>query len=263
MDYSLYLKRINAIHPLPATLETLEYLQYCHLLHVPFENLDIYYGTPIVLDTCNFYDKIVLRRRGGYCYECNGLFYGLLQWLGFDVRMVSCRVMTGRKMGQDFDHMALIVKIGDQEWLTDVGFGDFSIKPLLLAQQGPQKDGRADYYITSYGYVDGLKYKSVSRIKPNKKRLAPVYIFREEARELADFSEMNVYQQTSPSSHFTKQVICSQLTETGRLSLVSNRLITTNGTEKKEELLYGAEATGEVLQRVFGMAGIVPGVCTR
>src|SRR5215217_8652227 len=128
INYDLYLKRIGITNKLKPSLETLVQLQKQHLLHVPFENIDIYYGVRITLDPAALYDKIVLRNRGGYCYECNGLFHLLLQWMGFDSRMISSRVMTGKKTGEEFDHMALIVVIEEQEWLVDVGFGHFSSK---------------------------------------------------------------------------------------------------------------------------------------
>src|SRR2546422_1042983 len=107
MERAFYLERIKVDRNLSADKETLEYLQRQHLLHVPFENLDIYMGQPILLDVAQFYQKIVRDRRGGYCYECNGLFHDLLLSLGFDSRMVSCRVMNGKKVGPEFGHMAV------------------------------------------------------------------------------------------------------------------------------------------------------------
>lgn len=239
-------------------MATLEKLQYQHLLHVPFENLDIWNRIPIELDTAVFYDKIVNRRRGGYCYECNGLFHALLLHLGFQSRMISCRVANGKKLGQEFDHLALIVTLGKEEWLVDVGFGDFSVKPLLLGNSDRQYDGRSDYRFTPHKDDDGRLYTAVARSKHTTKRFSTVYIFRDTAYALADFEGMNQYQQTSPDSHFTRQLICSKLTETGRISLIGNRLVTTLGTEKEERLLYGPDACNEVLEKTFGMHHVLP-----
>ena len=69
-----YLDRIGLTRPITVNIEGLCQLQYAHLMRVPFENLDIHLGRPIRLDLASFFEKIVIRRRGGFCYELNGLF---------------------------------------------------------------------------------------------------------------------------------------------------------------------------------------------
>src|SRR5262249_26469036 len=91
-----YVARIGYDGPLEVTHETLAQIHLAHLLTVPFENLDIHLGRPILLDLDRIFDKIVRRRRGGFCYELNGLFGWLLGALGFDVTMVSARVANER-----------------------------------------------------------------------------------------------------------------------------------------------------------------------
>ena len=81
LDVERYLQRIDYSGPTVPTLETLSALHQAHLLAVPFENLDIHLGRAIVLDEEALYDKIVERRRGGFCYELNGLFAALLRAL--------------------------------------------------------------------------------------------------------------------------------------------------------------------------------------
>lgn len=258
INYELYLRRIGITTKLKPGLESLVQLQKQHMLHIPFENIDIYHGVPVMLDPAALYNKIVLRSRGGYCYECNGLFHLLLQWMGFDSRMISCRVVTGKKIGEAFDHMALIVMIEEQEWLVDVGFGHFSAAPLLLKYNLEQYDGYANYRIQPYELPGDKNYLGASRLKSNRNEWTTVYIFTREDHPLEAFREMNIYQQTSPDSHFTKNLICSQLTETGRLSLVNNRLITTDGTEKEDRLVYGPAALNEVLNKAFSIFNAVP-----
>jgi N-hydroxyarylamine O-acetyltransferase len=89
VDITAYLDRINYHGPLAPTAETLRELQVAHLLTVPFENLSIHTKQPIVLDDNALFEKIVMRRRGGFCYEANGLFAALLRALEFDVKMLS------------------------------------------------------------------------------------------------------------------------------------------------------------------------------
>src|SRR5918912_1986724 len=108
MDVAAYLDRIDYRGPLEPTAETLRRLHVAHLLAVPFENLNIGMGWPIVLDQDALFAKIVVRRRGGFCYELNGLFAALLRTLGFDVVMLSAGAASATAgFGPDFDHMAL------------------------------------------------------------------------------------------------------------------------------------------------------------
>src|SRR5919199_4974405 len=112
MDIQAYLERINYHGPLDPSAETLRELHVAHLLAVPFENLNIGMGWPIVLDESALFDKIVVQRRGGFCYELNGLFAALLRALGFHVTMLSAAVARrDGSFGPDFDHMALLVTL--------------------------------------------------------------------------------------------------------------------------------------------------------
>lgn len=129
MDIKQYLKRIGYAGPVEPTFEVLSQLQMLHLLHVPFENLDIHNNTKI--DLKNLFDKIVTRKRGGFCYELNGLFYQLLKEIGFTVKMVSARVYDDKKdYSAEFDHMALIVKIADANYLLTLGSVNFCFTRL-------------------------------------------------------------------------------------------------------------------------------------
>src|ERR1041384_8682348 len=132
MNTEAYLKRINYSGSLEPTAETLRALQVAHLLAVPFENLSIHAGEPIVLNEDALFDKIVENRRGGFCYEANGLFAGLLRALGFDVARLSAGgARREGGFGPDFDHMTLMVTLAER-WLLDVGFGDSFLLTLLL-----------------------------------------------------------------------------------------------------------------------------------
>src|SRR5689334_17036776 len=108
LDIPTYLQRIAYRGSLQPTAATLRALHQAHMLAVPFENLDIHLGRPLLLDRPALFEKIVARRRGGFCYELNGLFAALLQALGFDVTMLSARVArTQGGFGPEFDHLTL------------------------------------------------------------------------------------------------------------------------------------------------------------
>src|SRR5689334_2823497 len=151
MDVNAYLKRINYDGPLDVSAETLRRLQVAHLLNVPFENLSIHASEPVVLDDDALFRKIVERRRGGFCYEANGLFAALLRALGFAVTMLSAEVARGGgQFSPAFDHMALMVTL-EERWLADVGFGDSFLEPLLLDTTSEQIQGGQSFKIVSEG----------------------------------------------------------------------------------------------------------------
>ena len=145
MDIEAYLDRIGYGGPRTPSLDTLRGLHRAHLLSVPFENLDVHARRPIILDRERLYDKIVRRRRGGFCYELNGLFAMLLGEMGFRVSLLSAGVAreTGG-FGPEFDHLALDVNL-EGEWLADVGFGESIPGPLPFHRPGgriPDRGGR-------------------------------------------------------------------------------------------------------------------------
>ena len=136
-----YLARIGVTRQAP-DVETLRELHLRHLQTVPFENLDIHLDRRISLAVPELYVKIVERKRGGFCYELNGLFGALLRGLGYDVAMYACRVQGSSGLGPLFDHLALSVAAPDssERWLADVGFGRHSAYPLRLGVAGDQHD---------------------------------------------------------------------------------------------------------------------------
>lgn len=253
MDVKAYLERINYRGSLAPTAETLRGLQVAHLLAVPFENLSIHAREPIILDDEALFAKIVGRRRGGFCYEANGLFAALLRALGFDVAMLSAGVARpGGGFGPDFDHMALMVRL-EERWLADVGFGDSFREPLRLDERGEQTQGGRAYRILP----DGSHLVLMQR-DGDGGEWAAQYRFTLRPREYVDYAEMCRHHQTSPESHFTKARVCSRATEEGRITLSEMRFITTSqGGGRRERTLEGQEEYAEILREHFGivMAG--------
>lgn len=220
MNVEAYLNRINYTGYLIPDLEVLKNLQKNHLLHVPFENLDIHYGKTINLDVGKFYHKIVEEKRGGFCYELNGLFNTLLNALGYNSSIISARVYDVKRenFGKEFDHMAMIIELNQAEYLVDAGFGEFAFHPLPLETGTVQTDPRGDFIIEEFKN----DYLMVSRTDGETR--TPQYIFTRQKRELNEFREMCHYHQTSPDSHFTQKRLISKPTETGRITITGNTL---------------------------------------
>jgi N-hydroxyarylamine O-acetyltransferase len=134
MELSAYFDRIGYSGPVAPDLATLKAVMRAHIAAVPFENLDVQLGNPVTTALPAIYAKLVERRRGGWCYENNGLFGWALGEMGFGVRRISAGVMrVARGDAALGNHLALIVTIDGEEWLTDVGFGGTLAAPIPLA----------------------------------------------------------------------------------------------------------------------------------
>lgn len=241
-----YLRRIGYTGPTAPTPETLRDLHRAHMLTVPFENLDIHFKRRIVLDEGRFFEKIVRKQRGGFCYELNGLFAALLHDLGFRVTMLSGRVFSGEKVGPEFDHMALLVQL-DKRWLADVGFGDSFIEPLDLDYQGEQMQQGIGYRLQRDGDVWIVEERRTGQ------EWTPAYQFTLQPRALEEFSAMCDWQQTSLESHFTQKRICSLARPDGRITLSDTRLIVTERGNRHEQVIEDDMEYVRVLKTHFGI----------
>jgi N-hydroxyarylamine O-acetyltransferase len=238
-----YLERIGASARGEPTIELLRELHLRHQRTVPFENLSIHLGEPIVLDAAALAEKIIDRRRGGFCYELNGMFAALLRALGFPVTLLSAQVFgPDGDVSNPFDHLVLRVDLDDR-YLADVGFGAHSSYPLRLDWPEPQPDPGGEFLVVDApdGDVDVLHDGS------------PVYRVEARSRRLADFGPTCWWQQTSPDSHFTHSLTCSRLTPEGRVTLSGSRLITTVAGERTETILDGDDAVREAYRTGFGI----------
>lgn len=246
MKIDAYLERIGYNGAREPTVETLRDLHRAHLLAVPFENFDIHLGYPIALAIPAFYDKIVRRRRGGFCYELNGLFGWLLEQLGFAVATLSARVFGDNGLGPEYDHLLLLVG-RDTQWIADVGFGDSFLEPLRLD---------IDEAVVQQGSVYRLTGSASEKVLQRRRGAdwESQYAFSLQPRRLAEFSAMCRYQQTASTSHFTQKTVCSRATENGRVTLSNNRLIVTAGGQREEREIESEAAYRTLLQTYFGMA---------
>jgi N-hydroxyarylamine O-acetyltransferase len=250
MNVDAYLDRINYYGSRAVNAETLRALQVAHLRSVPFENLSIHAGEPIVLNENALFTKIVAQRRGGFCYECNGLFAGLLRALGFEVSMLAAGVATSDGgFGPIFDHMTLMVTL-DERWLADVGFGDSFLEPLLLDTRADQVQGTS-----SFRLVDDEDEHLILMRRHDGEDWQPQYRFTLQPYTFPDYEEMCRFHQTSPDSHFTKGLICSRATHDGRITLSDMRFITTSGPQRRrdEQTLSTRDEYDRVLREQFGV----------
>jgi N-hydroxyarylamine O-acetyltransferase len=242
-----YLARISFQDEPQININTLAKIHRKHIQSIPFENLDISYGRRISLDMEKIEEKIVLNRRGGFCYELNGLFYCLLDQLGFDVEMISARVHADDKYGREFDHMLLAVNLG-KEWLVDVGFGDNFLEPIQFKLCQRQKDTAGYFRIIEH---DSEYYRL--EFSKDGVKFMPRYIFTQTERQLDDYEKMCEYHQTSSESSFTRERLCTISTTGGRVTLRDENLIETVDGIKTVKKITNKEEYFKILSDRFGI----------
>ncbi len=245
-----YLERIGA--PAPTAGPSLEYLDELIRLHqcsVPFENLDIYdYHRPIRLEIPALYEKIVLRRRGGYCFELNGLFLQLLKALGYDAWPCVCRGLLRGEEGPIL-HRAVLVRLADTIYLCDVGFGGPSSSCALpLQENSPRTALGKTFYVKK---ARDTWWTTVQRTPEGEDQ--EVLRFSTAVMEPVDFIPLSYYCSTEETSYFRSQRMASLRTPEGSISISDMTFKETRGTDIRETVLESRSELESVLRNRFGM----------
>ena len=253
VDVAAYLDRIGASQPAEPTLDALADLALAHLYRVPFENLDIAARRPLSVDQSAIYDKIVGRRRGGFCYELNGLFAWLLRELGYDVRLLAAQIPDppDGSARHDRAHLVLLVDL-DGPWLVDVGWGESYRRPFALRAANEHMDPLIGSYRLEQ--TDG-RWQVVERhgdsLQTDAAEWRPAYRFDLTPYELADFADACRWQETE-SPFFTGHRFCTIATPGGRTTLMDDRLIVRSAGARSQRDVRDAEVPG-LLVELFGV----------
>lgn len=225
-----YLARIGLSEVPPASPDGLARLQLAQRMAIPFENLDIQLGRGIAIDSDSVFEKLVTRRRGGYCFEQNRLFHDMLAQLGIACRPLLARVRLGPP-GQvpPRTHMLLLVDLGGESWAADVGFGGTYAPPLVLEDgaEAASPDGVQHRLRRQAGGLDGEWL--LERAAPGAGEWQQQYSFdlAEVAQE--DMEQANHWTATRPNTRFTSLHIASITLDGGFAALTDLQLSVTRG----------------------------------
>jgi N-hydroxyarylamine O-acetyltransferase len=212
MDLDAYFARIGFAGARLPTRAVLGEVASRHALAIAFENIDAFIGRRISLDATAVEDKLVRQGRGGWCFEQNLLLGEALRALGFDVTDLAGRVVWGRSADAvaPRTHRLLLVRVEGGEWLADAGFGGQMLAgPLNLRSEEPQQDSHAQFRLSRLGR-DHLVSTLV------RGEWLPMYRFDEHPQLPVDFEAANFQLVHDPASHFTQQLVVSNLTAGGR-----------------------------------------------
>ncbi|XP_010010319.1 PREDICTED: arylamine N-acetyltransferase, liver isozyme-like [Nestor notabilis] len=235
MNIQEYFARIsyNESHK-DADLQTLTVIFQHHIWAIPFENLSMHCGETIELDLEATYNKIVRKKRGGWCLETNHLLFWALQELGFDVCILGGNSYepAERAYAAEMNHILLKVVIKGNSYIVDAGFGGpyQSWQPLILisGKDQPQTPG-IFRFMEDNGtwYLEKVKRKHYIPAEsepatgaPETGNIRKIYTFTLEPRHINDFQELNTYLQVSPDNILQKKSICTLQIPEGIYSLV-------------------------------------------
>lgn len=251
VDLDAYLARIGYAGPLSPTLETLRALVTAHIATIPFEALDVLAGKVVDLDPQAVDAKLIHARRGGYCYEQNGLLRRVLLALGFQVEGRLARVRWQMPPGAPptpRSHMMLQVMIDGLPWLADVGFGSLvPDAPLRMADETPQQT-RHDRFrlVPSDGNL---------RLEADVEGAwLPVYEIDPAPQLDIDYEVANWFTATNPASHFRHRLIVTRTSGEGRFVLAGNRLTIRQPGRPPERRCLDADELERTLAETFALS---------
>ena len=250
-EIKAYLDRIGFKGKIKNNFETLRRLQSRHLMTVPYENLDIMRGTPLSLKMEDVYEKIVVRRRGGYCFEINGLFAWLLRELGFGVKEYKGRFFTGWDGLGEVPmrrHRVLKVTCNEGDYLSDAGVGliipriPLPMIPGHVSEQGADRFKLEKEPILGYVLYEWKKDKWLK-----------MYSFTEEEQYNIDYEAISFYCENHPGSFFRSKDMVHVFTDDGRKT-VDGRELKIFSKSGVEVIVPGSdEIYMQLLEKHFGI----------
>jgi N-hydroxyarylamine O-acetyltransferase len=247
LDLDAYLQRIRWGGGTRPTLATLTGLLDAHMLHIPFENLDVLLGRPIRLDLPALQDKLVRAHRGGYCFEHATLFAAVLEALGFrPVRHAARVTMTAPRVDSPRTHMFLVVPLPEGRFVVDPGFGTLAPRvPVPLREGAAASSGPDTHRIVRDGGWRILRAQVGDTF-------VDAWASTLEPENAVDFALGNHYTSTFPESVFVNRVMMRALTADGRVTVL-NRVVTVwRGREAHSTQLADRTELRAILNQHFG-----------
>jgi len=214
-----YLKRIGYTGIPRADHTTLYDLQRLHLQAIPYENLDIMHGVPLSLEIPDLYDKIVLRQRGGYCFELNALFAWLLRSIGFAVTDYMARFLKDEPEIPMRRHRVLNVNCAGKEYICDVGVGlriPRTPIPFIIGKVNEQYGEK--YVLEKDNFLGNVLYEW------RNNTWSQLYSFTTEPQLEQDFTAISYYCEAHPDSFFKTKDMVHIFTKDGRKSIEGREL---------------------------------------
>lgn len=246
-ELPLYLNRIGFVAKAGADIATVTQMMRCQLFTVPFENLDVQAGKVVSLVPEDIVDKLVNRKRGGYCFEVNGLFAMALEALGIEYRFVAARPMLYQHR-RPKTHMAIVLNLKGEEWLCDLGFGSYGIRaPMQMKRL--EVEVKQDFDTFMLSKTNGNEYLLKARVDGE---WANQFAFDLSPQEWIDFEPANYFSSTHPDALFVKKLLVVLHNSNGRNILFGDTLKTVKNGQSEKRIIAREDRTS-ILSSVFGL----------
>jgi N-hydroxyarylamine O-acetyltransferase len=252
-----YLERIGIDSPVRPDLPTLTAIHAAHVAAIPFEGLDPFLGRPVKLDLASIQEKILLNRRGGYCFEQNTLLKAALEAIGFTVTGLGGRVRwmspSESPLGPR-SHMLLKIDLPAGSYIADVGFGAFLLDRPLPFQTGVEYgSAMGKFMLTEAAGIFALNVKQSAGWRA-------AYVFNLEPQTPSDYDVANWYTSTSSDAPFMSTLIIERIAGGRRYKLINNRFVTEirDGEVADDRVIGNADEFGRILDQTFGITPPVP-----
>lgn len=249
-DAPAYQARLGVEPPQDCSLGTLAQLLLAHMRSIPFENLDVLLGRPPRLDLPSLQDKLVTRRRGGYCFEHSALLGAALRYYGFAVRDHLARVIVERPREQaGRTHHFLVVSLTSGPVIVDAGFGGLAPQvPVPLVDGARVRGGGVTHHLRREG-----RWWTLSAQAPDLAGERPMWTTALEECCPPDFEMGNHFTATHPSSPFRRRLSMRALIDGGRVSVLNREVTLRQGRVVQRWTLRHRAALQALLRRQFGI----------
>lgn len=252
-----YLTRIAYTGPRRPTVDVLRSLCRAHAAHIPFETLDAPEGRCPELDLDSVYDKVVVRRCGGACLEVSVLLAEALRAFGFATTTASGQAwrLLERRYSSYPNHMVLIVRAEQRDWLVDAGFATLApVDPVPMDGTAHERRGW-HFRVRRDDAADGAGLEAAQRLVAEYRgedgRWEPLYRFEPRGRSRADFEAVRDHYLRGRASPVSRAVMCARTTRTGRLSLLNEWLLTFDAGRSHRTRITTVEQARDALARVL------------
>ena len=246
-DLAAYLERICWRGPAQPTYQTLAGLLRAHMLAIPFENLDVLLGRRVRLDLEGVQDKLVRRRRGGYCFEHGTLFAAALEHLGFDLTRHTARVvLIVPRSEAPRAHMFLTVALQGATFVVDPGFGSLAPRvPVPLLEGAEARAEHELHWMTRDEDHWTLRARTHDKV-------VDCWVSPLDSDNLVDFELGNHYTSTHPASPFVSRIMLRALTRDGRVGVMNRDLTIWRANEPTTAQIPDRKALRALLAEYFG-----------